>query len=141
MSVQVLLHVADPRVTTGTSTRVYDDAQSISDASVQTHSAASVWQVVGLACVASSYWGNSLKELAGKKDALKEIAPKIQAFLVEIGGIGCATVANAKRLKRLAGLLSIVDKPWGVFCDWNATPQQLAEQGWLKALKGCPHHP
>ena len=48
---------------------------------------------------------------------------------------------NAKRLHDLLFIVRTSGLPWIAWGDWNATPQQMAESGWLHRLQGVALKP
>ena len=58
--------------------------------------------------------------------------------------VGIHHKLNLDWLQAAAGVLSTLKGPWVLAADFNCTPQQLEETGWLKLVKGmivAPHHP
>ena len=42
--------------------------------------------------------------------------------------------SNVGRMKAWAAFLRSLADPWAIYCDWNMTPQQLMQSGWLQLL-------
>ena len=58
-----------------------------------------------------------------------------------IGKGGVQAKCNLDLLDSIAFTLSGLVGPWCLGGDWNCTPDQLRETGWLKKVKGVIHAP
>ena len=53
-----------------------------------------------------------------------------------VNGNGLMTKKNLDSLQLMAGVLNAVKGPWAVGGDWNCTPEELQQTGWLKQIGG-----